>query len=488
MTASYNLSLLGSNYNQGGTGAVARTTASKLQESVSVKDFGAVGDGSTDDTAAIQAAINAVSSSGGSLYFTPGTYKHATQLVFKNNIQYIGSGYQSTQLLYTGTSDGVVIQNPINSSTVANIYIKGIKFKGANITSLRGNLFDTGSSLVVLDQCFFDSSAVGLILDQSELWSIRDCYFLGTSAGVWIINGTDRNAGANGWFTNRLTFDGCQFNITAGLGVADDGGNAHSFRDCNFNACTNWIRACAVYGLNITGGEYEISTSSGFNFVNTRWASGTGATTGFNLNICGIYVYTASIQPIFTFASASITGATIEGNAIFTTNAANPVFSGSNNCVNLISRNNQQLSTGAGYTSINNYFDAATCGMAWSTSGTQPVLGNGTLTGTYSRKGTEIIFRGKIVSGTTTTFGTNEWSFLLPVTASSATGNNGGGSATATVAGLYYIGSPSLNGTTQVTITGYATATGFSTSIPAAWASGNVLNFTVQYIAANNLG
>jgi hypothetical protein len=69
--ASSGSSLVG--YTQGGAGAVATTVQTKLRETVSVKDFGAVGDGTTNDTAAIQAAHDAAQ--GKKLYFPKGKYK-----------------------------------------------------------------------------------------------------------------------------------------------------------------------------------------------------------------------------------------------------------------------------------------------------------------------------------------------------------------------------------------------------------------------------
>lgn len=59
---------------QSGAGAVFRWVRDKLRENVSVKDFGAVGDGVTDDRPAIEAAINALAATGGTLRFPPGNY------------------------------------------------------------------------------------------------------------------------------------------------------------------------------------------------------------------------------------------------------------------------------------------------------------------------------------------------------------------------------------------------------------------------------
>jgi hypothetical protein len=58
------------------TGAVGKTVHQKLQDIVSVKDFGAIGNGSADDTAAIQLAVTAAVNK--ALYFPDGIYSNAT--------------------------------------------------------------------------------------------------------------------------------------------------------------------------------------------------------------------------------------------------------------------------------------------------------------------------------------------------------------------------------------------------------------------------
>ena len=60
---------------QAGTGAVARTAQAKMRDVVSVKDFGAVGDGVTDDTAAFAAAIAALPAEGGTVFVPNANYR-----------------------------------------------------------------------------------------------------------------------------------------------------------------------------------------------------------------------------------------------------------------------------------------------------------------------------------------------------------------------------------------------------------------------------
>lgn len=70
--ASGGASLVG--YVHGGAGAVPRTVQAKERDRISVKDFGAVGDGVADDTAAMQAAINAASFKSNRVHAPAGVY------------------------------------------------------------------------------------------------------------------------------------------------------------------------------------------------------------------------------------------------------------------------------------------------------------------------------------------------------------------------------------------------------------------------------
>jgi hypothetical protein len=119
-------------YLQGGAGSISRTVQSKFQDIISVKDFGAKGDGTTDDTNAVQSAFGYISSVGGTLWFPAGNYLitgsgvtlDLSAIIDNQNIhvQICGSGSGATQIFYNGSGTALTIKGGAPSSL--NTYFK----------------------------------------------------------------------------------------------------------------------------------------------------------------------------------------------------------------------------------------------------------------------------------------------------------------------------------------------------------------------------
>lgn len=89
-------------YVPAGSGAITTNVQTKLRETVSVKDFGAVGDGVADDTAAIQSAISYGAPLGKSIFFPSGIYRTTQTVGFtKSDVQQFGLHIVGENNIYT---------------------------------------------------------------------------------------------------------------------------------------------------------------------------------------------------------------------------------------------------------------------------------------------------------------------------------------------------------------------------------------------------
>jgi hypothetical protein len=112
------------------TGAVARTQHSKNADILSVKDFGAVGDGVTDDTNAFAKAYAT------SLWneIPPGTYKVSTLPNYNQaGTRIIGKG--QVVINYTGSGQGLICDAGSTTQQAMNIYIDNLTINGTAVAT-----------------------------------------------------------------------------------------------------------------------------------------------------------------------------------------------------------------------------------------------------------------------------------------------------------------------------------------------------------------
>ena len=192
-------------YTPAGTGAVDTTVQAKLRETVSVKDFGAVGDGVTDDTAAIQAAINVAAK----IIVPAGTYKVTNTLALKDNTTFQGDGVGLTIINYGSSaalSDGAIIlldgadnayvsdlsmTHTLSASGVSGIKVIGasynVKLERLDVSGFSTNFFLDGAEGAVAGKltrcsvtqcCGHDThSGYGIRVQNTDSLLIQDCNF-----------------------------------------------------------------------------------------------------------------------------------------------------------------------------------------------------------------------------------------------------------------------------------------------------------------------
>lgn len=113
-------------------GITQRVTLKQFSPLVTALDFNAVGDDSTDDTAALQAAL----SSGASRVFIPaGTYKITAKLALPSNIEVFGEGDSTVIKLYANTAGSYGASSGMfNISGRSNVVVRDLKFDGQRST------------------------------------------------------------------------------------------------------------------------------------------------------------------------------------------------------------------------------------------------------------------------------------------------------------------------------------------------------------------
>ena len=198
------------------TRASMRISSSAASTTINVKDYGAKGDGVTDDTAAIQAALNAVPtqvvgasvylSRGAVVYLPRGSYIVSSTLIMPRGVELRGESSESTEIRYNQTTGDILYyQRPAVAMSVQPL----IKIKGLRVTVATGVTHSSGAGIHV------DSADAGVMSERIDFDDVQ-AFFANVGFNIRnIIQGHIKMCGAHFSVDRGFVFRGASTELLA---------------------------------------------------------------------------------------------------------------------------------------------------------------------------------------------------------------------------------------------------------------------------------
>lgn len=224
----------------------------------------AKGDGTTNDTTGIQAAIDAATDfsgtesdarGGGTVYLPPGDYLITGTLSIDAGVRFVGAGSLITRIIKTSTGDAIQTRKAAGQNTVQSFHLEGFMVRSD------GSYDKAGYGIRITDGIYYSLTDVDVVS------------FVGL-AGIWV------NGGIGGAYSRVR----CQLN-TDGPGLLLDGTgsyiasvNTHHFAACQFRENYIGVKARATGRTDFADCVFE---------SNTKTPSGGGSPANLGIYLLG---------------------------------------------------------------------------------------------------------------------------------------------------------------------------------------------------------
>ncbi len=243
---------------------------------VDVKEYGATGNGTTDDTTAIQNAINSISTAGGTVLFPIGTYLISSTLTVPNYVFLVGmSRYRSqlkastaiTMVSFPDRDSAGIMMMLLTGNSTASV---GIDIgAGSNSVHIRDVQVHNCSASGGIGIYFHGTSLANpCMLSHLDSFSISNCYTglrMDYVAGCSVKRGVIQTYTANGLYvaydSSGLNVDGVDVEQNSGTGnypiLIDTlrGGTFTNLRGESNSNATAFMRLNNCLGTVINGGS-----------------------------------------------------------------------------------------------------------------------------------------------------------------------------------------------------------------------------------------